>query len=721
MKSTASFKKTTFKAFLVLLTFLLLIPIGIASAVPKQAAHAAGLTTFQNGLYQGQDPFVFQKDGFYYLSQSGPYNPTALYVSKSRSLANQGEKIKVYQANGNLGRIFAPELFYINGQWYIYACADVTAMNGHHHAVVFQGTTQNPQDPFTYKGVLFTGTGATNYQANDFTVFQVGTQLYASWGTLNTSGLPDPTANGPAIARMDSPLSITQNRTLLPGFGGEGPRVLQKNGKTFLTVSSGQWATKGYRMAMYTNTDGNLLNPASWTFKDNVFNTTSEVWGPARGAFTKSADGTEDWMIYHSKVWSADGNGWRQVNIQKFTWNADGSPNFGTPASPFTPLTLPSGDPGIGDVYQAENAVRAGGAGVNTNNAGYTGTGFVDSYYSVGANTTFTVNAPTAGDYLVTLRYSNGIVVAGEQSGTPSIEPPVPNTVSVYVNGTKIRQTSLDKTTDWAHWMLKTEKLTLLAGNNTISYKMDSGDVGLICLDYIAVASLAGGPSPTATRTNTPTAGPSLTPTRTATPNPNPNPVAFYAFENNANDSSGNGQNGTLVNGPTFVAGHLGQAVNLDGVNDYIQIPRAIQDNFTIAFWVKTTTTGGTGTHWWSGKGLVDGEVPNAANDFGVSLVGAQAAFGVGNADTTIKTTSNINNGAWHRVAVTRNATSGQMKIYFDGILQTTATGPTGTKNAPANLRIGSLQTNINFFAGQIDEVRLYNVVLSDAQVAAIP
>lgn len=462
----------------ILLALLAFLSTGIAI---NGLAHGAGLNTFQNGLYQGQDPFVFQKDGFYYLSQSGPYGPTALYVSKSRSLANQGEKIKVYQAHGNLGRIFAPEIFYIDGQWYIYACADVTELGGRHHAVVFQGTSQDPQDPFVYKGVLYTGSSGTNYQANDFTVFQVGTELYASWGTM------DEYAHGPAIAKMDSPLLITQDRSLLPSRGGEGPRVLQRNGKTFITASMAGWATKGYHLGMYINTDGNLLNTSSWTFRDNLFNTTSEVWGPGRAGFVKSADGSEDWMIYHSKIWSTDDNGWRQVNIQKFTWNADGTPNFGTPASPFAQQALPSGDPGIGDVYQAENAELAGGAGINTNNAGYTGTGFVDSYYSEGANTTFTVNVPQAGDYLVTLRYSNGIFVAGEQEGFPPIEPPLANTVSVYVNGVKIRQTSLDKTTDWSHWMLRTERLTLSAGNNRISYRMDSGDIGLICLDYIAV------------------------------------------------------------------------------------------------------------------------------------------------------------------------------------------------------------------------------------------
>jgi hypothetical protein len=93
----------------------------------------------------------------------------------------------------------------------------------------------------------------------------------------------------------------------------------------------------------------------------------------------------------------------------------------------------------------------------------------------------------------------------------------------------------------------------------------------------------------------------------------------------------------------------------------------------------------------------------------------------VGNPDITIQSTSNINDGAFHHVAVTRNAATGAMVLYVDGAQQATATGPTGTRNAAANLRIGSLQTNLNFFAGQIDEVRLYDVALTAAQVAALP
>ena len=199
------------------------------------------------------------------------------------------------------------------------------------------------------------------------------------------------------------------------------------------------------------------------------------------------------------------------------------------------------------------------------------------------------------------------------------------------------------------------------------------------------------------------------------------NLVASYAFETNASDGSGNNFHGTLVNGPMFLAGHSGLAVDLNGTNQFVQIPRSIQDSFTIAFWVRTTTTGGTGAQWWVGKGLVDGEVANVVNDFGVSLVGSRAAFGVGNPDTTIQSTSNINDGAWHHVAATRNAATGAMVLYIDGAQQATATGPTGTRSAAGTLRIGSLQTNLNFLAGQIDEVHLFDVALTAAQVAALP
>ncbi|MHC4595057.1 MAG: LamG-like jellyroll fold domain-containing protein [Planctomycetota bacterium] len=82
-----------------------------------------------------------------------------------------------------------------------------------------------------------------------------------------------------------------------------------------------------------------------------------------------------------------------------------------------------------------------------------------------------------------------------------------------------------------------------------------------------------------------------------ATPvEPNPaNLVAHYEFEGTANDSSGSGLNGTVMGNPAFVAGKVGQAISLDGLNNFVEItgykgilgPNAV----TVSAWINTTST----------------------------------------------------------------------------------------------------------------------------------
>ncbi len=187
-------------------------------------------------------------------------------------------------------------------------------------------------------------------------------------------------------------------------------------------------------------------------------------------------------------------------------------------------------------------------------------------------------------------------------------------------------------------------------------------------------------------------------------------------------DSSGQNNHGTANGSFNYVAGKIDAgAMSFDGTSGYAQIPRAVSNDFTLAFWVKTTATGGS-SQWYSGKGLLDGEMANAGFDFGTSLVGAKAAFGVGAPDTTIASTTSINDGSWHHVAATRDATSGEIKLYVDGALEksqvTTVTGPL----IPTNLRIGSIRTGVaaGFLGGSIDDTRIYNYVLPATQIATL-
>jgi len=200
-------------------------------------------------------------------------------------------------------------------------------------------------------------------------------------------------------------------------------------------------------------------------------------------------------------------------------------------------------------------------------------------------------------------------------------------------------------------------------------------------------------------------------------------PAAWYPFEGSVQDASGNGNDGIVTGTVTYPAGKLGaQAIQFNGsTGNYVTIPRSVSNNFTIAFWVNTTTTGGSG-QWYNGKGLVDGEMAGVVNDFGLTLIGTNAAFGIGNPDTTITTTNAINDGAWHHVTATRDAGSGQMNLYLDGSLQATTTGPTGTKGASTNLRIGALRTLVagTFLAGAIDDVQIFGRVFSAGEVPSL-
>jgi hypothetical protein len=209
------------------------------------------------------------------------------------------------------------------------------------------------------------------------------------------------------------------------------------------------------------------------------------------------------------------------------------------------------------------------------------------------------------------------------------------------------------------------------------------------------------------------------------------NPLGYWPLHETSGTTASDivrGSNG--VHGGSMILGFTGatevgfgsphRAVRYDGSTGHTLIPRLIgSTNFSIAFWIQTTTTGGT-PQWYNGKGIVDGEVGGATGDFGVSLVGTKIGFGVGNPDTTLQSVRAINNGAWRQVVVTRDSGNGAMRIYIDGTLDASMTGPTGPKTAPPALRIGSLQPGGNYLLAAISDVAVYDRVLTPEQVAVL-
>jgi hypothetical protein len=144
---------------------------------------------------------------------------------------------------------------------------------------------------------------------------------------------------------------------------------------------------------------------------------------------------------------------------------------------------------------------------------------------------------------------------------------------------------------------------------------------------------------------------------------------------------------------------------------------RPVQDDFTIVLVYQSSQGLNTGTDFYDGAGLVNGEVANVVNDFGMSLnANGKLLAGTGNPDTTIVSTgSAFNNGQPHLVTFKRTMSTGDLELYVDGQLQGTATGGRQSLTAPAQLVLGAQQTLVYHFSGDIAEVKIFAGPLSDS------
>lgn len=145
------------------------------------------------------------------------------------------------------------------------------------------------------------------------------------------------------------------------------------------------------------------------------------------------------------------------------------------------PTTPPDPSGTISQKYEAENGTRTGGAGIATEHAGYSGTGFVDRIQAVGDGVTFTnVNVPSSGYYTL---------ITGYAAGPNGFDGNDIRTMSVAANNGEFQQFSFPKTSTSAWNVYGTARglIYLQAGSNTISYRYQSGDNGNLNLDYMIV------------------------------------------------------------------------------------------------------------------------------------------------------------------------------------------------------------------------------------------
>ena len=183
--------------------------------------------------------------------------------------------------------------------------------------------------------------------------------------------------------------------------------------------------------------------------------------------------------------------------------------------------------------------------------------------------------------------------------------------------------------------------------------------------------------------------------------------VGYWNFDEGscitATDSSGNNNTGTLVNGPTWVPGKIGiGSLSFDGVDDRVTVahnasltPAAI----TISAWIKPATDGVTKRIIDKNPGYLIRRLTNGAVQFIPGFINSNAT---------------APSGAWTHIVITADSTG--TNWYINGVLDkvtSTAYAPSGT----ASLVFGG---NLDFYAGDLDDVRIYNRALTATEVTAL-
>jgi len=206
--------------------------------------------------------------------------------------------------------------------------------------------------------------------------------------------------------------------------------------------------------------------------------------------------------------------------------------------------------------------------------------------------------------------------------------------------------------------------------------------------------------------------------------------IAYWSFDGDAKDGSGNGNNGDIKGGPVFVQGKFGKALSFEVAGDYVVVKNNDElklkgGKFTVSVYVKPNDKShgdilyhGLGCSTWASWFLgMQGAEPDAA------LVADNFVFGVrtsnGGGYTGVATDGIA--GSWVHVLVTHDGSN--LTLYIDGKQKKQTTTKDIPYDSQENLFMGGdsgCGGRSWFKKGVLDEVRLYNRALSDKEITML-
>lgn len=329
-----------------------------------EAKMAEGITPIID--QEGADPSILKKDGIYYYTKTTGNN-VSLFRSDTFTDVAAGEAKIVYEPNGDLKDLWAPEIIYLDEAWYIYFAATPQGEDVHYMYVLMNSN----EDPFEGTWECMPVKGMDDKFAIDGTVLDTESGRYFIWS--GWEGYEN-VRQDLYLAEMISPAEVKEEKILLskPEYDwekvgnplvNEGPEILIREDTINLVYSaSGSW-TDDYCLGLLTAKKGsNLKNPASWKKEEEpICSSANGVYGPGHNGFTVSEDDSQDILIYHAARWQ--GAGWsRSVRFGYLTFDDSGKIQKIEPSDSNELLAFPSGEMAreiyFSDSFEKEGAVE---------------------------------------------------------------------------------------------------------------------------------------------------------------------------------------------------------------------------------------------------------------------------------------------------------------------------------------------------------------------------
>lgn len=311
------------------------------------------MTSYPNPLIeQRADPFICRhSDGYYYFIASVPeYDRLELRRARHLTELAQAPAHVVWRkpASGPMSHlIWAPELHFIEGKWYIYFAAahspEIVEGLFQHRMFALECSAANPlEGEWLEKGRIETPIDSFSLDA---THFEHRGKHYYLWAQK------DPQIRGNSnlyLAEMANPWTLKGSPVMLSkpelpwetlGFWvNEGPAVITHGKRIFISYSASATDENYCIGLLWANISADLLDAEQWhKASEAVFRTSydNRQYGPGHNCFTQDEQGN-DLLVYHARNYTEiegdplyDPN--RHTRIKPLEWDALGMPLFGIP------------------------------------------------------------------------------------------------------------------------------------------------------------------------------------------------------------------------------------------------------------------------------------------------------------------------------------------------------------------------------------------------------